>query len=528
MKKRIMRYVVLGALALATSSFGATNLHAEKLLRIANMGEPASLDPHFVSGVWENRIVGEIFLGLTTEAQDGSIIPGAAESWKISPDGRVYTFKLRDQMWSDGVKVTAEDFNYAYRRILAPETPAKYASLLYTIKNAEAFKRGETKDLGVKAVDEKTLEITLEGPTPYFLAQLVHYTAYPVPKHAVEKFGKDWTKPGNIVSNGAYMVTEWVPNDHIKAVKNPKFYDAAKVKIDAVVWYPGEDRAQAQKRLRANEVDICTDFASDQIELLKRELPKETKIAPYQGLYFFTLNTTRKPFDNKNVRLALSMAVDRDVIANQVLKTGEIPAYGYVPPNTANYPESVSASFKMMSQKDRDAKALELMKAAGYTPEKPLKFTISYNTSENHKKISIALASMWKKIGVEAELSNAEVAVHYKNMEEANYDVARGGWIADYNDAQNFLFLVATSTGKLNYSRYSNPEFDWQMAEAAVNTDLKKRGEFLKKAEAIAIADMPMIPIYFYVSKNLVSQKVIGWKDTSRDIHRIRWLDLAS
>ena len=529
MCKPRLRGVMVAATLAAVLMAGGGQAIAESVLRVGNMGEPASLDPHYVSGTWENRIVGDMFLGLTTEGPDGKTVPGAAESWTVSSDGMVYTFKLRSHSWSDGTPVTAEDFAYAMRRILRPDTAAEYASLLYTIKNAEAVNSGKAKpeELGVRAIDASTLEITLEGPTPYFIDQLPHYTAYPVPRHLVEKFGKDWTKTGNIATNGAYMLGEWLPNDHVTLVKNPKFYDAASVSIDKVVLYPQEDRAAVQKRFRAGEIEVATDFASDQIDWLKANLAKETHIAPYLGNYYYPINTRKPPFNDKRVRQALSMAIDRDTIVNKVMKTGEISAYSFVPPGTLNYGEPSYASFKSMTQAERTAKAIALLSEAGFGPDKPLKLQLRYNTSENHKRIAVAVAAMWKKVGVEAELFNSDVKVHYADLKQGNFDVARAGWIADYNDPQNFLYLLETRTGVNNYGGYSVKEFDDLMLEASQTADMKKRAGLLAKAEAIAMEDQPIIPIYYYVSKNLVSQKVKGWVDTVNDIHRWRYLKLA-
>ena len=530
--KRTSKLLLGGAVAaaalMAALASSIQPASAETVLRVGNMGEPASLDPHYVSGTWENRIVGDMYLGLTTEGPDGKTVPGAAESWTISDDGLVYTFKLRQHSWSDGTPVTADDFVFAMRRILEPATAAEYASLLYTIKNAEAVNTGKAKpeELGVRAIDNSTLEITLAGPTPYFIDQLPHYTAYPVPKHLVEKFGKEWSKPENIASNGPYMLAEWVPNDHVTLVKNPKFYDAASVSIDKVVLYPQEDRTAVQKRFRAGEIDVATDFASDQIDWLKANLPNETRIAPYLGIYYYPINTRKAPFSDKRVRLALSMAVDRETIVDKVMKTGEIAAYSFVPPGTLNYGEPSYAPFKGLNQAEREKTATGLLQEAGFGPDKPLKLQLRYNTSENHKRIAVAVAAMWKKIGVEAELFNSYVKVHYADLKQGNFDVARAGWIADYNDPQNFLYLLETRTGPNNYGGYSVKEFDDLMLAASKTADMKKRADLLAKAEARAMEDQPVIPIYYYVSKNLVSQKVKGWVDTVNDIHRWRYLTL--
>ncbi len=519
------RWAALG-LALAIG-LGSAPARAAGELRVANSGEPDTLDPHHVTGTWENRIIGDMFMGLTTEAADGSVIPGAAESWQVSDDGLVYTFKLRDHNWSDGVPVTADDFVFAFHRILDPATAAEYASLLYTIKNAKAINEGAIEDLdrlGVQALDPKTLEITLESPTPYFLEQLTHYTAFPVPKHKVEKLGDEWVKPGNIVGNGAYTVVEWVPNDHIKSVKNPAFYDAANVAIDSVTFYPAEERNAATKRFRAGEIDVQYDFASDQIDWLKANLPEETRIAPYLGIYYYAINTRKPPFDDRNVRQALALAIDREAITDKILRAGELPAYSFVPPGTGNYGEPAYVDWKNTAYPDRLTKAQDLLAAAGFGPEQPLRLTLRYNTSETHKKVAIAVAAMWKQLGVDTELFNSEVKVHYNDLQTGNFQVARAAWIADYNDAQNFLYLMDSNTGVLNYAGYANPEFNRFMAEASKTADLKARAQLLHQAEAVAMTDMPNIPIFYYVSKDLVAKSVKGWVDNTKDIHRTRFL----
>jgi len=528
--KQIRRAALGVSLAMALGGGVTAAALAQDVLRVGNMGEPATLDPHHVAGVWENRIIGDMFLGLTTEGPDGSVVPGAAESWTVSGDGTVYTFKLRDHSWSDGTPVTADDFVFALRRILHPETAAKYASLLYPIKNAEELNSAKMEgmeNLGVRAVDDRTLEITLKASTPYFIEQLTHYTAFPVPKHLVEKYGDDWIKKENIASNGAYLLEEWVPNTHVRLTKNPDFYDAGSVAIEKVEFYPTEDRGAVQKRFRAGEIDIAKDFASEQFDFLKKELPDETQVAPYLGIYYYPINTKKPPFDDVRVRKALSMAIDRDAITDKVLKTGEVPAYSFVPPGTGNYGDPAYVSWMDTPYEERVEEAKALLAEAGYGPDNPLRFTLSYNTSENHKRIAIAVASMWKQnLGVQAELFNQEVTPHYDNLEQNNFDVARAGWIADYNDPQNFLYLLETRTGRQNYGRWSNAEFDSLMEQASTTTDMDKRSSLLRQAEAIAMENQPIIPIYYYVSKNLVSTRVNGWEANVKDIQRTRYLSV--
>jgi oligopeptide transport system substrate-binding protein len=274
-------------------------------------------------------------------------------------------------------------------------------------------------------------------------------------------------------------------------------------------------------------VEIATDFSSDQIDWLRKNLPKETRIAPYLGIYYYPINTSKPPFNDKRIRQAMSLAINREAITDKVLKSGEIPAYSFVPPGTPNYASGPSyMQWKQNSYKERLAQANKLMGEAGYGPDKPLKFTLSYNTSENHKRIAIAVAAMWKQIGVQAELFNSEVKVHYDALKSGDFQVGRAGWIADYPDPQNFLFLLEARSGTLNYGRYDNADFNGLMDKAGVTSDLEARAMLMAKAEAQAMEDQPVIPIYYYVSKNLVSQQVVGWVDNARDSHPVRFLDL--
>lgn len=529
LSKKWQRSALAATAICMTTAFTTMTANAETLLNIANMGEPASMDPHYVSGTWENDVVGDMYLGLMTEDQRAEPVYGAAESHTVSDDGLTYTFKLRDHNWTDGTPVTAHDFEFSFRRILSPETAAEYAYLLYTIENGEAVNSGDMplEKLGVRAIDDKTLEIKLGNPAPYFLAQLTHYTAYPVPKHLVEKHGKEWSKVSNIAVNGPYALKEWVPNATIKLEKNSNYHDAANVAIDTLVFHTQEDRIAVQKRFRAGEIDIQRDFSSDQISWLSENLPKETKISPYLGVYYYPINNTVEPFTDLRVRQALSMSINREAIMNKVLKTGEIAAYSFVPPGIGNYDEPSYVTWKGESQKARMAKAKELLADAGFDSGNPLKFTLRYNTSENHKRIAIAVTNMWKSIGVQAELHNTEVKVHYADLKVADFQVARAGWIGDYNDPQNFLSLLEKRTGPNNYGRYDNDKFNALMIDAEKQPDIKKRAKIMAEAEAIAMADHPVIPIYYYVSKNLVHQKIRGWVDNAQDIHRWRYISIA-
>ena len=290
------------------------------------------------------------------------------------------------------------------------------------------------------------------------------------------------------------------------------------------MWFPGEDRGQAQKRFRAGELDIVTDIASEQIDWLRENLAEETRIAPYLGIYYYPINTEKEPFTDKRVRQALSMAINREALTDKVLRTGELPAYSFVPPGTGNYGEPAYVSWKDMAYGERVAQTKSLMQEAGYGPDNPLTVTLRYNTSENHKKIAIAVAAMWKQIFVKTELFNAEVKVHYNDLQQGDFEIARAGWIADYDDPQNFLYLLQTSTGPMNYGNYSQAEFDGLMEQASKTVDLEQRAKILAQAEAVAMEDQPIIPIYYYVSKQIVGNHVKNWIDNAADRHPTRWL----
>jgi ABC-type oligopeptide transport system substrate-binding subunit len=522
---------VLAAAAILAGPAGFTApAAAEKVLRIANLGDPETLDPHKTSTTLESNILRNLFEGLMVLDPVGNVAPGVAESYDISEDGLTYTFRLRDTArWSNGEPVTADDFVYSLRRIEDPKTRSQYAEVLYPIRNAEEVNTGKAPvtELGVAAPDPRTLRITLKASTPYFLQLLTHQTSLPVNAKQVEKDGDDWIRPGKMVSNGAYMLDDVKPNSHIRLVKNPHYWDAAKVTIDAVMFDPSEDRAAVLKRYRAGEFDVIYgDLPIDQLKWLRQNMPKELHIAPYSGVYYYVMSTTKPPLNDRRVRMALAMAINREVLVEKITTAGELPAYGFVPDGTANYtPRRVT--WQGMSQAEREAAAQKLMAEAGYGPDRPLQVEIAYNTSENHKRIAVAIAAMWKKINVSVGLFNTEGKVHFANLRAGNFQIGRAGWIADYNDAQNYLFLGQTSTKQQNYSRFSNPEYDRLMDQASVTADAATRAGLLEQAEGIFLEEMPVIPIYFYVSKDLVSQKVTGWRDNPMNVTYVRNLSLA-
>ncbi|QDY69655.1 peptide ABC transporter substrate-binding protein [Qingshengfaniella alkalisoli] len=495
-----------------------------------NDGDPETLDQHKTSTVAEANILRDLYEGLVVYDPAAQVIPGVAESWEISEDGTVYTFALRDDAkWSNGDPVTANDFVFSLNRIMDPATGAKYANILYPIKGAEAINKGEGGELGVKAVDDHTLEITLEQPTPYFLELLTHQTGLPVHPATVEEFGVDFVQPENMVSNGAFALESVTPNDKIVLQKNAEFHDADNVAIDTVEFTPFEDRANCARRFEAGEVHSCSDIAAEQIADLQSRLGDQVRIAPYLGVYYYGINSAREPFDNVNVRQALSMVIDREFLADEVWAGSMIAAYSWVPPGIGNYvAEQPQLDYADTPLLDREDEAIALLEEAGYGPDNPLEVEISYNTSENHKNVATAIASMWEPLGVTTTFNVRDASAHYAMLrDEKVHDVARAGWIGDYSDPQNFLFLNRADNPGFNYGNYDNPEYDALLDKAAAITDLDERAQVLAEAETMFLRDVPQIPLAFYSSRSLVSPKLQGWEDNIQNVHPTRFLSIS-
>ena len=495
-------------------------------------GDPETLDQHKTSTVTEANLLRDLYEGLVIYDANAQIMPGVAESWEASEDGITYTFNLRsDAVWSNGDPVTAGDFVYSLQRIMDPATGAKYASILYPIKNAEAINGGDMDkaELGVAAPDDTTLVITLEAPTPFFVELLQHQTGLPVHPPSVEAHGADFVQPENMVTNGAYTLTSFVPNDKIVLTKSDTFREADSVAIDTVEYIPFEDRATCVRRFEAGEVHSCSDLPAEQIDRLKAELGDQVRVEPYLGVYYYGINSAREPFNDVRVRQAMSMVIDRDFLAEEIFSGTMVPAYSWVPPGTGNYvadaPQLAYAGDAML---DREDAALALMAEAGYGPDNPLSVEISYNTSENHKNAATAIADMWSVPGIEVTYNVRDASAHYAMLrDEKIHDVARAGWIGDYSDPQNFLFLNETENTGFNYGNYANAEYDALMDAAAAEVDLEKRAGILAEAETMFLRDVPQIPLLYYSSRSLVSPKLIGWENNIQNAHATRWMSIA-
>lgn len=520
MKKLLVSIAALAALGLSSVA------SAEMVLNRGGGDNPGSLDPHQISGTWESDIARDQFMGLYTEAADGSIIPGAALSHTVSDDGLTYTFKLRAHNWSDGTPVTAGDFEFAFKRILDPATAADYAYLMHIITGGADYNGGEgsVDAVGVKALDDMTLEVTLASPAPYFIAQTTHNTAYPVPKHAVEKFGGDWARPENIIVNGAFKVDNWVIGEKLTVKKNPMFYDAANVALDAVNYFPIKEETAELNLYREGGLDVTYNMPADIIDEIKAEFGDEVMITPYGGTYYYSFNATAEPFNNADVRSALSMTIDRDFITTVVNTSGIVPAYSFVPTSLPGY-QAQNPSWASKSYDERVAMAKDLLAGAGYGNDNPLKIQLRYNTNEGHKNIALAVSDMWAKLGVEVELFNTDARTHYDDLQKQDFQVGRAGWIWDYPDAENLLALMASGKS-YNYGQYSNAEFD-ALLEASYTQSGQERIETMQKAEAIAMEEAALAPIYYYNSKHLVASYVNGYVANGDDRHPSRWISVS-
>jgi oligopeptide transport system substrate-binding protein len=494
-----------------------------------NGAEPDTLDPHKAQSTWENNIIGDMFMGLMTEDAAANAVPGAALSYSASDDGLTYTFKLRDHKWSDGTPVTAHDYVFSFRRILDPKLAAQYASLLYPIANAQAVNGGRLApaQVGVRAIDNFTLEISFEYQVPYIAQLLTHFTTFAVPQHVVEKYGDAWLQPQNIVTNGPYVLAEWLPNDHVRLRKNPHFYDRDNVKVENVFYYPTQDQSAALKRFRGGDFDLLTDsIPPQQVYWLREEMPKELRLWPYILSQYVQFNTRHRPFSDARVREALSLAIDREILTSKVTRAGERPAYAFIPPGMPGYPGTARVDFQTVTMAARLDKAKQLLAAAGFGPDNPLNFGFNLSNTTEAKMIAVALQEMWRQVGADVHLVPSESQVHYVSLRKRDFDVAWAGWVADYRDPKDYLFLFQSSTKDMNYGDYSNPKYDGMVAQSDNERDAAARAVLLGKAEQMLLDDVAIAPVFFGVTRDLVSTQVKGWVSNNINVNRTRYLSL--
>jgi oligopeptide transport system substrate-binding protein len=509
-------------------SADAAALADSRTFRRGNSAEPDSLDPHLASTQYEGNIVGDMFLGLMTEDARGNPMPGAALAYSASDDGLVYTFTLRDHVWSDGRPVCADDYVYAFRRVLDPKTASPYAAMLYPVRNGEAVNAGHMSPaaLGARALDCRTLEVTFHQQIPFMTQLFTHYSTFAVPRHVVERHGDEWISPRNVVTNGAYVLKEWVPNDHILLARNPRFYDARNVAIERVYYYPTADYSAALTRFRAGEIDTQTGVPSQEIDWLRYNLPAALKISPYIATEYVLFNLGQKPFDDPRLRRALSLALNREVIAERIMRAGEQPAYSFVPPHLPGYGGHAQLDFRAMPMAARAAEARALIRAAGYGPDNPFTFDFNIADTSDARLVSVALQAMWETVGAFARIQASDEKNHYNLLTKRDFSVAWAGWVADYRDARDYLFLCESSSHDLNNGAYSNPRYDALLARSDNERDPARRSALLEQAEQIMLDDVALTPIYHQVSRNLVAPSVRNWIPNDISINRTRFLAL--
>ena len=496
-----------------------------------NITDPLTLDPLKSTTINEQALLEDMFTPLMQFSPRGEPVAGVATSWETSADGLTWTFHLRESKWSDGQPVTADDFVFAMRELQDPKFAAEYAYLFYFIVNAEAVNAGKLPPtaLGVEAVDPHTLRFHLTHPVPYLLRIAPQTAMYPVPKHVVEKYGDHWTDPSHWVSNGAYVIKSWVLGDRIHAERNPYFYDAKSVCIDEVNYRPGSDAIAVERSIRRGETDSNNDIQSNRIAYLRQpdQMPGYVHVNTWLGTVYVIFNTNLPPLKDARVRQALTMAIDRDFIADKLIRGGQKAAYTLVPPGTASYPGAAPPHWAAWSFDRRMAEAKRLMAAAGYTPQHPLKFEFKLRNTNDPMLIYPAVIADWRAIGAEAVLYPEEAQIAYSDYSARNYEIADSSWIADFNDPMTFLGLFKSTTGPQNQPDYKNLAYDALLDKADNEIDLKRRGAYLAEAEHMMLEDAPIAPIYYYVSKNLVSPKITGWVDNLPDWHLTRWLCFA-
>lgn len=475
------------------------------------LDEFPSFDPQLIESVSESAVARDLFEGLFNQTPEGNLTPGMALTWDVDKTKTIYTFHLRkNAKWSNGDPVTAHDFVYAWQRLVDPKLASYYSSYmeLMSVKNASEIIKGSKppSSLGVKAIDDFTLQAELSHPLPYFTLMLVHSSTMPVPRKVVEKLGDQWTKPGNMVGNGAYVLKEHVNNERLVRVRNPLYWDNENTIIDKVVALIINDENQAFSRYLAGEV-YKTEVPSNQYPRLKKKMPDETFSNPRACSYYYMFNTTKAPYDDPRVRKALSYTIDREIITKNILKAGQIPAYTFTPGSTANF-EVPDVDFAKMTKKERIARAKKLLADAGFGPDNPLKPVILYNTSEGHKQIAIAIRQMWKKnLGVEATLENQEWKTYMNNRHEQNFEVARAAWCGDYNEASTYLDLVRSDSDQ-NDGKYANAEVDKLIASAKT---MENPNPNYTRIEEIIADEAPIAPIYHYTNVFMLKPFVKGW-----------------
>jgi oligopeptide transport system substrate-binding protein len=532
-RRRLLQGAALGLLGVvplpARSSADAT-APGRNVLHRSLSDDATTVDPHKVGFPGETVIISDLFVGLTTLDARARAIAGCAESWTTSTDGLTWTFRLRGGLkWSDGAPLDARDFEYSLRRALAPATAFPYAGRLFAILNARAFSQGRAgaESLGVAAVDARTVRITLAHPAPY-LPEVLASFGMPVPRKIIEQHGEDWIRPGRFVTNGPFMLAEWRPNAFLRLDRNPQFYDAANVRLDAVIHYPIAQASTALRRYQAGELDFVMSVPPDQVTRARELFGAQMRVDPGLGLDVIAFNTQAGATGDARVRRALSLAVDREVLARNLLGDPRVAAYGYVPPGVNDYPNPARADFATWDAARRGAEARRLLAAAGFGPGKPLELRLGYPGNDANRRVAIAIDAMWRAVGVRPQLQAKEQRALTADVVRGDFDAVRSLWLSGFSDPVAFLERLDGSAAgtTMNQSGYRSAAFDAAMGRALREADLARRAAQLREAESVALTDLPVAPLFYLVSRRLVSPRIVGWQNNPRGIHVSRWLSV--
>lgn len=532
--KALLTLAVLGALATGLyvlAPWDSASTPSSAIVLNRGIGpEPETVDPQRASSTQAQHVIRDVFEGLLSYSPDGEVVGGVAERWKLSDDALEHTFWLRpDARWSNGDPVTAEDFVFSLRRLVDPATAAFYAENLSPVLNARAIVAGKMPpaSLGVEATGPLELRIRLEQPTAHFLLLLTQPPAFPVNAKSIAQHGERFVRPGNLVSNGAYTLESWTLGSIIEIKRNEAYWNNANTAIDEVRYHVTPEPSNELNRYLAGELDITSTVPSEAFQRLKTTRPNQLRVAPTLGVYYYGFNMTNpKLGNNPKLREALSLALDRESLAANVVARGETPAYSFVAPGTNNY-SPPRFYYATMSQQERNARARRLYEEAGYSKENPLDVEVRYNTSDTHQRIALAIQEMWREVlGFEAELISEEFRVLLSNVEAKEVtQIFRLNWTADYDDAYSFLGILETNNPSNSFG-WSNAEFDDLLKRAAAQPDMAARRLLMEEAEHIVLREHPMIPLYFYVGEHMVSPKVKGWRDNMLDYHYSQHLSI--
>lgn len=502
-----------------THASGAPDVAATLL--VGNGTGPDSLDPQKARVNEAHAVLRDLYECLTSLDKSAAPAPGVATSWDTSADGRTYTFHLRPQArWSNGDRVVAADFLAALRRLVDPATASQYAQVIDVVAHASAIIAGKepVDALGVAAPDDATVVIRLAGPAPYLPGLLSHPSTCPIHRGTLARYGAAFARPGVMVSNGAFVLKEWVPGSYVLATRNRHYWNDQATRLAAVKYLQITDENAELTRYRADQLHITAVVPRGQFDWIKSHLAGELHIAPQLNTYYYGFNLGRSPFkDHPGLRRALSLVIDREKLAERVLRVGELPAYGWVPPGIRDYtPQSFDYGGTPLPQ--RIAEARRLYAAAGYSARAPLSIELRYNDGEIHTKLAIAVASMWQEaLGIETRLIAVEFKSLLQDIDRGDVEIFRSSWVGDYNDAYTFAQYLKSDFG-INLPRYKNPKYDELLRQAADAVDVAARRRLLEQAERLMLADHPLMPLYFYVNKHLVKPSVTGWYDNVMNV----------